>query len=332
MASKPLEIDFSRYGAHLPEWTREIIEAHLAIESERAQQAGAMGFMARAFVQAAMPYKNPKTDVYTRQNGDFKLRIVAGYDGGIPYGVYPRLLMSWITTEAVRTKSPDLVLGDSLADFLRDVLEIRDSGGARGSRTLVTEQMRRLFGSAVTATYTGSAKAPDGTEKRKFSLKNIQIADTYSEDEGDLDDALWDPQKREEAGAWRSSLRLTQPFFEECINSPIPIDRRAYKALRTSSMAMDIYTWITYRMSYLKQRAHIRWEALMMQFGSGFGGGVITQQSLRDFRKAFLHSMRMVMVVYSALKIEVDETGVILVPSAPHILPSRGTQIHLFQP
>ena len=30
----------------------------------------------------------------TTDSGDFRLRIVAGYEGGIPYGIYPRLLMS----------------------------------------------------------------------------------------------------------------------------------------------------------------------------------------------------------------------------------------------
>ena len=60
--------------------------------------------MARALVIATMPYKDPKTDAFVRTNGDFKLRIVAGYGGGIPYAIYPRLLMSWVTTEAVQTR------------------------------------------------------------------------------------------------------------------------------------------------------------------------------------------------------------------------------------
>lgn len=36
-----------------------------------------------------MPCKDPKTDAFVRSNGDFRLRIVAGYEGGMPYGVCP---------------------------------------------------------------------------------------------------------------------------------------------------------------------------------------------------------------------------------------------------
>ena len=126
-------IDY-RSNAPLPKWVSEVIEAHLAIEQEDARSAGALGFMARALVLATMPYKDPKTDAYVRSNGDFRLRIVAGYEGGIPFGIYPRLLMSWVTTEAVQNKSPVIELGDSLSQFLREVLELRSTGGGRRGR------------------------------------------------------------------------------------------------------------------------------------------------------------------------------------------------------
>ena len=91
-------VDFTSKA--VPAWVQEVIEAHLAIEAEDARSAKSLGFMARALVIATMPYKDPKADVFKRKNGDFSLRIVAGYEGGIPFGIYPRLLMSWVTTEA----------------------------------------------------------------------------------------------------------------------------------------------------------------------------------------------------------------------------------------
>ena len=137
--------------------------------------------MARALVIATMPYKDPKADAFVRKNGDFRLRIVAGYEGGIPYGIYPRLLMSWVATEAVRNQSPVIELGDSLRLFMREVLELRSTGGgARGSGTRVTEQMKRLFGSLVTAQYSGTH------EQRGFILKNVLIADELELRDEDL--------------------------------------------------------------------------------------------------------------------------------------------------
>ena len=64
-------------------------------------------------------------------------------------------------------------LGESLRVFLRDVLELRSTGGGvRGSGTRVTEQMKRLFGSLLTAQCTGSR--PLRSRRRAFSdaLKN----------------------------------------------------------------------------------------------------------------------------------------------------------------
>ncbi|KWF77613.1 hypothetical protein WL93_26700 [Burkholderia diffusa] len=308
----------------VPAWVQEVIEAHLAIEAEDAKSAGSLGFMARALVIATMPYKDPKADVFKRENGDFRLRIVAGYEGGVPFGIYPRLLMSWVATEAVRTESPLIELGDSLSIFLRDVLDIQRGGGKRGSSTRVAEQMKRLFGSLVTAQYTG------GMQERGFMLRNVMIADGLELHEEDLqlepEDAdatpaadgntLWIPQARDLAGTWKSKVRLSDSFFRECIDKPVPIDLRAYKALRGSPLAMDVYTWLTYRMSYTERRSRpIRWEALMGQFGSGYS----TPRAVLDFKKAFLKALKAVQIVYPRANVQVADNGVILLPSPPHV-------------
>lgn len=329
-AKKQTDLSIDYRAGVMPEWVREVIDAHMAIEQEDARSAGALGFMARALVIATMPYKDPKTDAFTRSNGDFKLRIVAGYEGGIPYGIYPRLLMSWVATEAVRKESPVIELGDSLALFMREVLELRSTGGgARGSGTRVTEQMKRLFGSLVTAQYTG------GLEKRGFTLRNVLIADELDIDEDELkalaegpqhephkndDGTLWTPQEHHEAGQWKSHVRLSNRFFRECIDSPVPIDLRAYKSLRGNPLAMDVYTWLTYRMSYTTRRSRpIRWESLMMQFGSSYNTSDIGQ-AVRDFKKAFLRALKLVLVVYPQASLELDENGLVLLPSRPHVL------------
>lgn len=327
---KALTLDYRSLDP-VPAWVREVIETHLAIEAEDAKSAGALGFMARALVIATMPYKDPKTDAYVRQNGDFRLRIVAGYEGGIPFGIYPRLLMSWVTTEAVRRQSPVIELGDSLSVFLREVLNLRSrGGGVRGSGTRVVEQMKRLFGSLVTASYNGTQ------EHRGFVLKNVLIADELELNDKEMqqlnaslietnEQSLWTPQEKHVAGQWRSQVRLSNTFFQECITNPIPIDLRAYRALRSSPLAMDIYTWLTYRMSYTQRRSRpIRWESLMMQFGSGFNTDI--EQAVRDFKKAFLRALKLVLVVYPQAALEVNNNGLVLLPSRPHITPAKQQQ------
>jgi hypothetical protein len=116
----------------------------------------------------------------------------------------------------------------------------------------------------ITAQYTGNQG------QRGFTLRNVLIAngvDFRDEDFADLENdpvqtletelvsgspavpevaadsaaKLWVPQEKNEAGKWQSQVRLSNEFFEECIKSPVPMDLRAYKALRGSPLAMDVY-------------------------------------------------------------------------------------------
>ena len=327
MATKKQDTVIDYRTGNVPEWVRRAIDEQFDIEDEDARRAGTLGYMTRALVLATMPYKDPKADVFTRLNGDFKLRILAGYEGGIPYGIYPRLLMSWVSTEAVRNQSPMIELGDSLRQFLREVLEIRsNSGGQRGAGTRVAEQMKRLFGALITAQMARGASGDGG-----FVLRNILITDGMrleDEDVFDLDlpandgeRALWVPQHARDAGKWQSHVKLSTPFYKELIEHPIPIDLRAYKALRGSPLAMDIYSWLTYRMSYTdKPTRPIRWESLMGQFGSSYNTNDMDQAS-RDFKKGFLKALKAVQIVYPAARLKVADNGLVLLPSPPHVAP-----------
>lgn len=326
------EIDY-RNNKAVPKWVREVIEAHLAIETENAKTAGELGYLSRALVIATMPYREQKrpdgstAKEFSRVNGDFRLEILSSH--GIPFGIYPRLLMSWVTTEAVRRQSPIIELGDSLRIFLREVLDIKStSGGSRGSGARVLEQMKRLFGALITAQYTGTKGS------RGFALRNILIATDLqlSQDEIKAIEALdqqpapgkqlWTPQSDHEAGTWQSKLVLSDPFFKECITSPVPIDLRAYKALRGSPLAMDVYSWMTYRMSYVhSQTKPIPWEALMLQFGSGFSSKSAADptQAVRNFKKDFLKALKLVQIVYPQANFTVQDNGLVLRPSPTHI-------------
>src|SRR5277367_6131729 len=80
-----------------------LIEEATAMEQEAAQEAGAVGYPARMLVQVTMPHSKQSGDKFTRSNGGFSVTMVAASDYGLPYGTVPRLLLAWMTTEAVRT-------------------------------------------------------------------------------------------------------------------------------------------------------------------------------------------------------------------------------------
>ena len=80
----------------------KLITEALALEVQEAKEAGALGFMARSLTQATMPHKKTEEYAFERTNGVFTLNIVSPPKIGLPYGTVPRLLMAWVTTEAVR--------------------------------------------------------------------------------------------------------------------------------------------------------------------------------------------------------------------------------------
>ena len=321
-ATPPVSVDYKR--DEVPAWVREVIETGLAIEREDARSAGSLGFMTRALVSATMPYKDPKTKVFERRNGDLTLTILS--PNGVPYGKYPRLLLSYLVTEAVATRSNVVVLGNTLADFLKASIGVRATGGKDGTQTRLSNQMLRLFTSSVSVGQ--RVKTETG---RSFHFENISLVERGRLEERDMsrldslqaepaadsdgESKLWRQVEKGDAGRWNSVVELTPRFFQECVETPVPIDLRAYKVLGDAPMAMDIYAWTTYRASYIKHPTRpIPWQVLQAQFGSGLP---LTEQGTRDFKKAFKRNLDLVRLVNPGLK--VDETsnasGVVLLPS-----------------
>ena len=110
------------------------------------------GFMARMMALCSLPRTNPGNQhQYKRVNGPFKLIMSVSGDHKLPFGNLPRLLLAWVCTEAVRTQSRTLILGPSLAKFMK-TLGVYSSGGGRDQIKL-RNQMKRLFGCTVSMIY-----------------------------------------------------------------------------------------------------------------------------------------------------------------------------------
>lgn len=276
----------------------KLINDALAIEVEDAKEAGALGFMARAMTQATMPHSKMEECAFERVNGSFSLTMMAPPSIGLPYGSLPRLLMAWITTEAVQTKDPVLYLGPSLSSFM-GALGLVPTGGRWGSISRVKEQTKRLFSCSVSCNY---------SEENFDAGAGFTIAKNYQ--------LWWEPKAVQQTSLWKSTVTLSTDFFEEIIDRPVPLDMRALKALKRSPMALDIYCWLTYRMSYLKRSTVIPWQALQMQFGSGYP---ITPQGTRDFKKKFISHLKKVYLVYPEANITPIDNGLALEQSKTHV-------------
>jgi len=276
----------------------KIVSDALAIEAMEAKKAGALGYMARAMVQATMPHSKVNGNEFSRTNGLFTLTILSSSKVGLPYGTIPRLLLAWISTEAVRTKDRNLVLGRTLSSFMT-ALDLIPTGGRWGSITRLKDQMTRLFSASISCTY------DDGNHWAIQNINPISKADLW-----------WNPKQPNQATIFDSTLTLSEEFFKEITNNPIPIDIRVLQSLKRSPLALDIYCWLTYRLSYLRQTTIIPWEVLQLQFGAGYATDL---QGVRNFKRAFLRELKKVNIFYKEAKLEVVGGGLNLKPSIPHI-------------
>lgn len=282
----------------------EIIKASLALEYEDAKAAGLVGYMGRCLVQATMPHTDPKTSYFERTNGLLTLSIMGKPNVGLPYGSVPRTLLAWICTEAVRTKAPVLHLGRSQNEFL-EKLQMHKDGRYTAS---LRNQARRLFSSMISLT---------GEENNDFGIENVVIAKRAF--------LFWNPKRPDERSLWESELTLTGDFFEEVTRSPVPIRLDYLHALRQSPLAMDIYTWLTYRVFLLRAKGRpfvqIPWESLMAQFGSGYGAAAkladLTDEqrrkaelvALANFKFKFKKRLQEVLQVYPEARDCVEDDG-----------------------
>lgn len=291
----------------------------LAFVAQAAELWGAddesTGYLARVFAQTALPYRDPgDLPEWVRRNGGLSLIVQPGpatYDAkgrraptGYPYGTVPRLLLTWLSTEAVRTKQREFPLGESLSDFMRQ-LGMGTTAGRGGQITRLRSQMRRLFNARISIYYDETT----GAHERE-AARYLNVVTGY--------DLWWSTRQADQLALWPSSVTLSQEFYEEVTIRPVPLNLTALRLLSGSPMRLDLYTWLTYRMSYLRKPITVPWESLLFQFGST----AQTKQARRKFRLDFTEHLGRVLVVYPEAKVELDERGVRLRPSPPHV--SRG--------
>lgn len=284
-----------------------LIDTAEQIKAMPAIEAAALAFMARALVQATLPHSDPgDMRAWGRENGNYSLSIEPGYtikgkqpvSIGLPYGVIPRLLLFWVTTEAVRTKQRTLSLGNSLNSFMRAVgLDPSTGGGPRSDAARLKEQMKRLFSARIAMTY-------DNAGAGEFNRAQFSIADRVQ--------LWWNPAETNNDSLFNSSIELGDRFFTEITERPVPVDMRALDELKQSPLALDLYAWLTYRVSYMKNSQAIAWPLLQNQFGADF-------KDVRAFRYKVRTYLTRIKYLYPELEIEDDARGITLHPSPPHV-------------
>jgi len=128
---------------------------------------------------------------------------------------------------------------------------------------------------------------------------------------------FWNPQCPSQGSIWESYVTLTHEFYNTLTENAAPLDMRALHALKSSSLALDMYMWLTHRTFYLSNPQRLTWEALEGQMGSNYS-------NTRMFRMKVRQVVKKIKVFWPELNADFDSPEVItLYPSRPLITPKE---------
>jgi hypothetical protein len=286
---------------------RRIQWAHEILSTEQ----DGVNYLHSGFCQAALPHREPKHphEPWIRRNGAYQLIIRPGIlplrdrviELGVPYGTKARLIMIYFQTEAVRTRSQVVDLGPTMASWLKK-MGLSTSGGPRGSYAPVREQALRIARSEFTMRFEKGSAEARLADQRIVDAMDLWHDDTRAERENDL---------FRTGGEWVRHVKLSDAFFAHLMEHAVPLSEEAIARLKHSSLALDLYVWLTYRLHGLKKEITVPWHALSAHFGSESGH--------RQLAFRLKEVLKDVAAVYPEADVEASARGLVLRPSAPSV-------------
>lgn len=287
-----------------------------SIQEQSAQEAGEICFIANQLIQATFPHSRPKTNEWVRTNGKLKITMLSPSSVGLPYGCYVRHLLVWITTQAVRNKVRmekqyisghelyRLDLGQSLNSFMAE-LGLLSTGGKDGTIGRIRQQMNSLLRTTISIS---SENYIQGSQLVLESDIGARVSNGSQ--------LWWSADKPGEGALSSSWVELSPQFFNLITEGAVPLDMRVLRYIKRSPMALDIYCWATYRVSYLRKTTNIPWHSLMDQFGASYPN---TNQGRKDFRNRFKVRLHTVKEVWPELAATPTSYGLRLDPCSPQV-------------
>jgi len=293
-------------------WNQPIETDWLVVNNDLAgfESEQDIAFLHTVFCQTSLPYRNPGEDVrvWERHQGAIHLRIKAGEilhpktkkwePIGLPFGTKPRLILAYLSTQAIKTQKREIKVGKSLTGFVKRLGV--DTNGPSIRRT--KDQLTRLFAADI----------------RVGRIQDDRVKITKATLVDGID--LWFPKTEKQRVFWPTEVLLSPEYFKSLLSHAVPLDEQAMAKLANNAMAFDVYTWLTQRLHRVpEQRQHlVPWFALYAQFGQGYGRP-------RDFRRDFRVTLKLVLTAYPEARLEENDRGLILHRSKPPVSARQDT-------
>lgn len=278
----------------------------------------AVGYTNSVLLQVTFPYRNPNETTYVARNGSLEVTMTSAK--GLPYGIYPRLIMCWITMAVQHNahiydeSDPErykIVFGNNLASFMRSLgIETASYGAKRGNAARLRDQLLRLFRTAMIIEYHDEGQDIDSDEGSATI-----IGDTWKLYWG-KNDSLTGPDQEQ---LFQSHVVLSRKFFDMLASGAVPIDMDILRHIQQSPMAIDLYLWLTYRYSRLRAPVVVTLPQLMLQFGTRMDPDVAADR--RDFKTKLRKAITKVHEAWPDARISLQpgSQGVLLRPTTPSV-------------
>ncbi|WP_439926221.1 replication protein RepA [Nitrobacter sp. JJSN] len=262
-------------------------------------------FMHSVLAICGLPYRQLPAGVleYERTQGRMGLVVTAGKlrtpDGDriqqpVPFGPKARLVLGHLTTQAIKTKSPDIELADTLTEFLRD-LGFPSTGGDNGTLRAFKVQLNALFACHM------EISSWDGHKATSIDAKPFDKVEVFFSESPD------------QRSLWTSKISFSDRMFTGLMKHAIPMDVRALRAFQGSARKLDLLYWVGYRLHSIRTPLTVSYQALRSQFGDGFARD-------RAFRAQLAKDVAHLKEVFPKLPLKLTDTGLFLENADPAVL------------
>jgi hypothetical protein len=284
----------------VPERQRPLIDIAAEVMSDDAQR---IGVSYTGFCLTSLPHKRLPDDQAWQKHG-YRVsllvepgRLKANPKGplklyGVPYGARARMILLYLQTQAVRTKSREVELGRSMRDWMERM------GLAVGGETArsLREQAARISACSLKFFWEDDAGGADGWTAGRIVNSGLRFHVP-----GDAQGSLWEDR-----------VVLDEAFWKALREHPVPLLEAAIRQLRDRSMSLDIYVWLAWRLHTLTKPVAISWSAIHAQFGAGF-------DKLFHFKPRFAEALAAALAAYPEARVNAGDAGITLNPSRPPV-------------
>jgi hypothetical protein len=268
------------------------------------------------FAQCFFPLRRLKEGVkrYQVTHGRASLLVKAGdllnpetgkiEEQDVPYGSASRLLLAHIHNHIIRAGSIDEAVHIPMGESLRSFFERYEKGWGGKNGNQIVRQVKNIASAHITLGV--------WTENQAKQINFPTLAEEIN---------FWVVTDDQQRTLWQPSMMLNRRYVETIRERAVPLDMRTLMAMYAKPRAMDVFTWLSYRLPQIRDSRGV----FVPFFGENglygiFGNGM---ENERMFKQEFLKLLKEVHAFYPEALIKPEEKGIRLFYSRSPIPPEH---------